>query len=104
MIQKRWEIILNIKAPRSINSSTVYLPYKVYTNYVFPEIIRTPLAECATCFSSIYGSIFYWSAVALIEQKLFNWSNIPWLAAIFFWGVFCFSLSVLNTALAKRFN
>lgn len=78
--------------------------YKEYPNYVFPYWVKDPLAVCATCFSSIYGSIFYWGLVALVKKSLFAWSDSPALAAIFFWITFCFSLSVLNTALAKKFN
>lgn len=81
-----------------------YAIYKEYPNYVYAYWVKDPLAVCATCFSSIYGSIFYWSLVALVKKPLFTWSGSPALAAIFFWIAFCFSLSVLNTALAKKFN
>lgn len=98
-IEKKWDIKI-----KGFNGLKHFKAYKEYPEYVFPELVRTPLATCATCFSSIYGSIFYWGAVSLVQQKLFDWSYIPWLAAVFFWGVFCFALSVLNTALAKSFN
>jgi hypothetical protein len=81
-----------------------FVVYKEYEDFVFPYWVRDPLAQCATCFSSIYGSIFYWLLIALPKQSLFNWASIPWLAAVCFWIAFCFSLSVINTALAKRFN
>lgn len=81
-----------------------YRVYKEYDDFVFPYWVRDPLAVCATCFSSIYGSIFYWILIALPKAKVFGWAHIPWLAATCFWIAFCFSLSVINTALAKRFN
>jgi len=82
----------------------VYSVYKEYDAFVFPAWVRDPLAQCATCFSSIYGSTFYWLLIALVKENLFAWATTPWLAAVFFWIAFCFSLSVLNTALAKRWN
>lgn len=82
----------------------VYCVYKEYDDFVFPYWLRDPLAVCATCFSSLYGSLFYWLLIALVKAPVFAWSNTPWLAAVFFWIAFCFSLSVVNTALAKRFN
>lgn len=82
----------------------LYSVYKEYDDFVFPAYVRDPLAQCATCFSSIYGSIFYWLLIALVKVNLFAWATVPWLAAFCFWIAFCFSLSVLNTALAKRWN
>ncbi len=81
-----------------------YSVYKEYDEYVYPFWIRDPIAVCATCFSSIYGSAFFWLLIALVKIPMFAWSGTPWLAAVFFWISFCFSLAVLNTALAKRFN
>ncbi len=78
--------------------------YKLYPQYVFPEWVRSPLAECATCFASVYGSAFYWLVIAMVKEPLFAWSNGCGVTAIFFWIVFCLQLAVLNTALAKRFN
>jgi hypothetical protein len=72
-------------------------------DYVFPEWVRDPLANCATCFSSVYGSLFYW-LFTIQAPPLFRWSAMPDFTAIFFWIVFCFSLAVLNTALAKKYN
>lgn len=82
----------------------IYSVYKEYDDFVYPYWVRDPIAVCATCFSSVYGSIFYWVLVALPKQSIFGWANTPWLAAVCFWIAFCFSLSVVNTALAKRFN
>lgn len=82
----------------------MYSVYKEYDDFVFPAWVRDPLAVCATCFASVYGSLFYWPLVALVKVELFSWATIPWLAAVLFWIAFCFSLSVLNTALAKRWN
>ncbi len=77
--------------------------YKEYDEYVYPEWVRMPLAECATCFASVYGSLFYWPVIWL-QHGLFRWSYHPNVAALFFWIVFCLSLSVLNTVIAKKFN
>lgn len=72
--------------------------------YVFPHWLRDPLAKCSTCFASIYGSLFYWLLIALVKIDLFEWSSNVTLAKIFFWIVFCLSVAVINTALAKKFN
>ena len=71
--------------------------------YVFPWWLRDPLAQCSTCFSSIYGSLFYWGLI-LNVPGLFYWAPHVLIAKIFYWVTFCLSLSVLNTALAKKFN
>lgn len=71
--------------------------------YVFPWWLRDPLAVCATCFASIYGSIFYWGLI-LNVPGLFDWAPHTLFAKLFYWVAFCLSLSVLNTALAKKFN
>lgn len=80
--------------------------YKEYDDFVFPAWVRDPLAQCATCFSSVYGSIFYWGVICLGNNKnyIFAWTEYVLLAKICFWIAFCFSLAVLNTALAKKFN
>lgn len=79
--------------------------YKEYDDYVFPYWVRDPIAVCATCFASIYGSLFYWPVMWFLpKDNIFTWATSPFLAAVIFWGIFCFSLSVINTALAKRFN
>lgn len=97
-IEHQWGVKLFPK------SDGYFSVYKEYPDYVFPEWVRMPLAVCATCFSSIYAAIYYWGLIGLIAQPVFTWATYPWAAAIFFWGVFSFALSVLNTALAKAFN
>lgn len=77
--------------------------YKEYPVYRFPEYIRDPLAKCATCFSSLYGSIFYWTAYLLIGDYMFSWMRSG-LAPLIFWIIFCFSLAIPLTALAKKYN
>lgn len=78
--------------------------YKNYDEYVFPELVRMPLAQCATCFASVYGSIFYFGVIILSGIDLFTWSTWPVPAMLFFWIVFCLALAVVNTAVAKKFN
>lgn len=78
--------------------------YREYPVYVFPEWIRYPLATCATCYSSIYGSIFYWGIISLVKENLFGWATSPVAASVFFWIAFCLTLAVINTALAKKYN
>lgn len=82
----------------------MYAVYKEYDDFVFPAWVRDPLAVCATCSASVYGSIFYWLLIALVDVDLFAWSSAPMWAAFAFWVAFCFTLSVLNTALAKAWN
>jgi hypothetical protein len=86
----------------------VYRVYKEYDDYVYPSWVRDPLASCATCFASIYGSLFYWLLIAFCEVagdvNLFAWCFIPKLAAVFFWICFCLCLAVVNTAIAKKYN
>ncbi len=86
----------------------VYRVFKEYDEYVYPSWVRDPLASCATCFASIYGSLFYWLLIAICEAggdvNLFAWCFIPKLAAVFFWIYFCLCLAVVNTAIAKKYN
>jgi hypothetical protein len=81
-----------------------YAIYREYPDYVFPEWVRYPMAVCATCFSSVYGSFFYWSTYPFIGKHLYSWMEMPILASVIFWIVFCFSLSIPLTALAKKYN
>jgi hypothetical protein len=78
--------------------------YKEFIQYRFPEWVRHPLAQCATCFSSIYGSLFYWIVIHFLGEDLYSWARLPILAMLFFWVVFCLSLSVSITAVAKKYN
>lgn len=78
--------------------------YKEYDKYVWPWWLRDPMAVCATCFASVYGTIFYWGVVLVCGENLFAWTVNVLLAKILFWISFTFSLAVLNTALAKKFN
>lgn len=88
-----------------VKTESIIRFYEEKNNYRFPEWIRDPLAVCATCFSSIYGSIFYWSVITLsCDAKLFSWAANATAAVVFFWVFFCMSLAVLNTAIAKKFN
>lgn len=81
-----------------------YAAFREYPVYVFPEWVRFPLACCSTCFASIYGSAFYWGAISLINENIFGWATSPVVACLFFWIVFCLTLAVINTALAKKYN
>jgi hypothetical protein len=82
-----------------------YALYKEYPQYLFPEWVRDPLVKCATCFSSFYGSLFYWSTYPFIGKHLYSWMEMPILAsALLFWVIFCFSLAIPLTALAKKYN
>lgn len=82
----------------------VFALYKEYDDYVYPWWVRDPLANCATCFASLYGTIAYWTFIALSKESLFYWSSHPVIASITFWVAFCLSIAVINTALAKKFN
>lgn len=97
-IAEKWHIEALVKRAET------YAFFKEIDQYKFPEFVRMPMVQCITCMASIYGSIFFWGAVSLIKEPLFTWCVIPWLAAVFFWVVFCFSLSVLNTALVRKFH
>jgi len=77
--------------------------YKEYSVYRFPEWVRDPLAECATCFASLYGSVLYWVPIWLRKEPSFTWAAQPLFASLFFWIVYCMSLAFLNTGLAKKF-
>lgn len=84
-------------------SGNTFTVYKDEVDFVFPWWVRDPLAVCATCFASIYGTIFYWGVILNVPE-LFAWAPHIWFAKIFYWVAFCLSLAVLNTALAKKFN
>lgn len=89
--------------------SVSYHIFAVEEDYIFPEWVRDPLANCATCFASVYGSLIYWTFTVLVcgwfsFEPLFSWSAYPAGSAIFFWLMYMFSQAVLNTALAKKYN
>ncbi len=69
--------------------------------YTFPEWIRKPLSECVICFSSVYGSAFYWFVV-LQANTLFSWSSKEILAKFGFWGIFCLILACANKYIAQK--
>lgn len=101
----RWvERAHNVHIYQRTEGSNIFGIYRIEEVFLFPWWVRDPLASCATCFSSIYGSIYYWLLIALIGNGLFEWSTYPVLASIFFWITFCFTLSITNTALAKKYN
>lgn len=97
-------IKLEIEVEMKEGTQNEYNFFQKFPQYVYPEWVRYPLAVCATCFSSIYGSIFYWAFVAMPSQNVFEWSAHPVIASILFWIAFCLSLAVVNTALAKKYN
>jgi hypothetical protein len=92
------------KGPVLDGDAQIYSIFREFTVYRFPEWVRHPLAQCATCFSSIYGSLFYWGMIPFLGRDLYSWAQMPILAMIFFWVCFCFSLSIPLTALAKKYN
>lgn len=98
------DILLDMNIKFIDKGNTGVTAYNQYTEYRFPEYVRMPLAQCATCFASIYGSLFYWIGMLVIDVKPFGWSSSPVIAMIFYWIVFCMSLAVINTALAKKYN
>ncbi len=79
-------------------SNGFFALYKEFPAYRFPELVRHPLASCATCFASLYGSMFYWASVGIFAVRL------PILALLFCWICFCLSLAVTLTAVAKKYN
>jgi hypothetical protein len=83
------------------NGALVFF-YKKKADYRFPLWLRDPLAQCPTCFASIYGTLFYLFAILLPGVPLFCWSNHPILAGLFCWVVFCFSIAYLNTEAASK--
>lgn len=80
-----------------------YSIYKDYPVYLFPEWVRHPLAVCATCFASVYGSLWYFLAVYFVGD-IFWLFKMPTLAILFFWITFVLQLAVTLTAVAKKWN
>lgn len=73
--------------------------------YKFPEWIRTMMAGCITCFSSFYGSIFYWAAFLLIGRGWFyGVTDYPMVLLFTTWIAYMLGLAYVNTYLWKRIN
>lgn len=70
--------------------------YKSEPAYVFPDWVRTVLAGCITCFSSVYGSIVFFTFHMLAYSKLnyiYAWSDyfypafiVTWISSLIIWG------------------
>jgi hypothetical protein len=73
--------------------------YKVEPDYVFPEVIRMPIAGCVTCHASIYGSVIFWSVYFLWDKFQYD---APQLISV--WIAYIFSVAVLNTFIYKHIN
>lgn len=78
--------------------------YKESTDYVFPDWVRTVLAGCITCFSSIYGTIVFFTAHALMYNKLhaiYSWADNVYVAIFFVWISSLMIWAYLNTLFYK---
>lgn len=71
--------------------------YKVEDDYVFPEVIRMPVAGCVTCYASIYGSIIFWGV-----HLLWNKFQYEVFQLILVWIAYIFSVAVVNTFIYKK--
>lgn len=72
--------------------------------YLFPEWIRSPTSACVTCYSSIYGSIIFWSFILLYKEDLFTIFTNEKFALFLTWILYCIALAFLNTFFYKRLH
>jgi hypothetical protein len=70
--------------------------------YLFPKWIHSPLSECIYCYASIYGSLIYWLTLEFTKCNLFEWANVPWLAKLFCWVLYCICSSAMNGLLIYK--
>lgn len=82
--------------------------YDTEAQYVYPYILRTPLAGCITCFSSIYGTIIFSVTHLLMKHDvlvdLYSWTGNVYAALFFTWVLFLFGWAYLNNLLYKIGN
>lgn len=83
------------------DASNYFRLYQIEPVYRFPWWIRKPVSECPICYSSIYGSLFYWFIVYQVPG-LFSWSSKEFLAKLGFWFIFCVILSGLNNYISQK--
>ncbi|XZF16138.1 hypothetical protein ACTHGU_08365 [Chitinophagaceae bacterium MMS25-I14] len=83
--------------------------YEEYTDYIFPEWLRTVMAGCITCTPTIYGNIIYWTTICIFRKTIiydtfFNSFNSPLAGILFVWLAYWVSLAWLNTVLWKLYD
>lgn len=64
--------------------------------YRFPELIRYPLSQCPPCMASVLGSFIYWSYLFMTTNDFGSWGPIDIISALFWWVIYCVSLSSIN--------
>jgi hypothetical protein len=94
------ELATRIKMDK-FNHPVEYSVYEERPQYVFPEWVRMPLAGCPPCFSSAYGSFIYWGVI-YSRPHVLSWAFSPFWSAMFFWVVYCVSISCLNVVFYKK--
>jgi hypothetical protein len=92
------EDVLACKVDKRMDGLHLFVEEPLYT---FPEWIRKPMSECVICFSSVYGSAFYWFVV-LQTNTLFSWANKENLAKFGFWVIFCLILACANKYISQK--
>lgn len=71
---------------------------ELFPVYRFPEWIRHPLSECIICYSSIYGSIIFWTTW-IFQRWYFPAETLP---LILVWVAYCISLAPINYFIHKQ--
>lgn len=77
--------------------------YSDEPNYVFPEWVRTMLAGCITCFSSLYGSAIFWTAYCYFGKDWFGGDPLSrCMLVLLTWIAYMLGLAYMNTYLYKK--
>lgn len=111
----RKSLIFNRKLlPREIRDIEFSLNCKVFCNeeiiflydeapvYRFSEWVRK-ITNCYICLSSLGGTFIYWSYVYFFPNIFGNLSH-PYIAKIFFWVIYCISLSFVNKVIKENLD
>jgi len=75
--------------------------FKLKKTYRFPEWVRMPVSSCIFCYSSIYGSLFWWLN-AIISNRLGWLANVDLNVFLVYWVPYCISLSFLSPFLWQK--
>lgn len=62
--------------------------------YRFPKWVRNPISACPPCQASVYGTIFWWTAV-YFQNDMFSWTSHG-SAKVVFWAYYCITLVFMN--------
>lgn len=95
------DIEFNLNCHVFKNDTVIFL-YEEEPVYRFPEWVRK-ITNCYVCLSSMGGTFYYWSLQYFYPNMFYNTSN-PSLCKLFFWIIYCISLSFINKTIKENFD